>query len=69
MPLIGFISSTWMGWPPSFYIYGVIGFAWIISWIFFGADSPAVHKRITDEERRYIESSLGVSAEGNETVR
>lgn len=32
-------------------------------WIFVSYESPAEHPTITDEERRYIEDSIGESAQ------
>ncbi|KAJ8946315.1 hypothetical protein NQ318_004204 [Aromia moschata] len=59
MPVTGFISASWIGWPPTFYLFGLVGYSWLIVWAIFGASSPADHKSITKEERFYIESSLG----------
>ncbi|CAH1104152.1 unnamed protein product [Psylliodes chrysocephalus] len=58
MPLVAFISTTWYGWPLSFYIYGCMGFLWTIGFYFFGASSPASHRFISVEEKEYIESNL-----------
>lgn len=62
-PLSGYICSSWIGWPVTFYIYGLCGYAWIVSFFFFGADSPAAHQTISVAEKKYIESSLGTSEE------
>ncbi|CAG9767281.1 unnamed protein product [Ceutorhynchus assimilis] len=56
--LTGFISASSWGWPYSFYILALMGFLWCILWIIFGQNSPATHPRITDEEKKYIQSSL-----------
>lgn len=56
---MGYICSTSLGWPPSFYIFGGTGILWVISWFFFGASTPAKHKSITVEEKNYIENSIG----------
>lgn len=53
------MSSTWWGWPSTFYLFAASGYLWMILWAFFGASSPADHKHIMSEERNYIETSLG----------
>lgn len=37
---------------------GAVGLLWFILWSFFVFDSPNTHPRISEEERRYITSSL-----------
>ncbi|RZC22697.1 inorganic phosphate cotransporter, partial [Asbolus verrucosus] len=59
MPITGLISASWAGWPVSFYVFGSLGLLWVVLWIFLGSDSPADHKSISEEERNYIEVSLG----------
>ncbi|KAJ8980969.1 hypothetical protein NQ317_013423 [Molorchus minor] len=58
MPLSGYICASWLGWPATFYLFGALGFAWILPWILFGSNSPAEHRTITDEERSYIQKTL-----------
>ncbi len=62
LPLSGFLCSLQFenGWPLSFYVPGIIGIIWLIGWIFLVFDSPAVHPRITEEEKHYILASTGV---------
>ncbi|XP_041361198.1 sialin-like [Gigantopelta aegis] len=52
-------SSTLGGWPSTFYIFGAAGFLWSIGWMIFIYDCPAQHPRITKEELKYIEDSIG----------
>ncbi|KAJ8923275.1 hypothetical protein NQ315_001832 [Exocentrus adspersus] len=59
LPVTGFICSSWVGWPASFYLFGALGLKWAILWIIFGADRPGCHKSITLYEKMYIETSLG----------
>lgn len=59
-PIAGYMSSSWWGWPSSFYLYGCFGLVWTVLWIIFGASSPAEHRSIMASEKHYIESSLGV---------
>ena len=35
---------------------------WFFFWIFLGFDSPASHPRISEAERKYIESSIAEDA-------
>ncbi|CAJ0941698.1 unnamed protein product, partial [Mesorhabditis belari] len=46
------------GWPSIFYSFGVLGVLWCGLWHFFTSDRPSTHKRISKEERDYIEGSL-----------
>ncbi|XP_072390781.1 sialin-like isoform X2 [Diabrotica undecimpunctata] len=59
MPIVGYISSSWWGWPASFYLYGGLGYLWVILYFFLGADSPDKHPWISEREKRYIKSDLG----------
>ncbi|XP_030754143.1 putative inorganic phosphate cotransporter [Sitophilus oryzae] len=57
--ITGYFSSSWLGWPASFYLFGSLGIAWCVLFLIFGQNSPATHPRITKEEQRYIQASLG----------
>uniref|UniRef100_A0A8C7YYV3 Solute carrier family 17 member 6b n=1 Tax=Oryzias sinensis TaxID=183150 RepID=A0A8C7YYV3_9TELE len=61
MPLAG-ILVQYSGWSSVFYVYGCVGIFWYIFWILVSYESPADHPTITDEERCYIEESIGESA-------
>jgi ACS family sodium-dependent inorganic phosphate cotransporter len=54
-PLTTWIVATW-GWRSVFYIYGLIGFIWVLLWLLFGAGSPETHASISPSERDYIVS-------------
>lgn len=41
---------------------GSFGMVWYMFWLLVSYESPAKHPTITDEERRYIEESIGESA-------
>ncbi|KAJ3654691.1 hypothetical protein Zmor_013864 [Zophobas morio] len=56
----GAISGSKLGWPYVFYFYGAGGIVWAIIFGMFAANSPADHKSISAEERRYIESTNSV---------
>ncbi|XP_015249248.1 PREDICTED: vesicular glutamate transporter 2 [Cyprinodon variegatus] len=43
--------------------YGCFGIFWYMFWILVSYESPAEHPTITEEERRYIEESIGESAQ------
>jgi ACS family sodium-dependent inorganic phosphate cotransporter len=58
MPVCGFLIAS-LGWESVFYVTGVVGLAWSVVWFFVVFDSPAQHPRISQEERRYIESAIG----------
>ncbi|TRY85843.1 hypothetical protein DNTS_011879 [Danionella cerebrum] len=62
MPLAG-ILVQYSGWSSVFYIYGSFGIVWYMFWILVSYESPADHPTITDEERTYIEESIGESAQ------
>uniref|UniRef100_A0A8C4TGZ4 Solute carrier family 17 member 6a n=1 Tax=Erpetoichthys calabaricus TaxID=27687 RepID=A0A8C4TGZ4_ERPCA len=61
MPLAG-ILVQYSGWSSVFYVYGCLGIFWYMFWILVSYESPAVHPTISEEERRYIEESIGESA-------
>ncbi|XP_038874150.1 vesicular glutamate transporter 3 isoform X2 [Salvelinus namaycush] len=58
MPLAG-VLVQFVGWPSVFYIYGVFGIIWYIFWLLLAYGSPAAHPTISDEERIYIETTIG----------
>ncbi|RZF35165.1 hypothetical protein LSTR_LSTR007867 [Laodelphax striatellus] len=58
LPVCGYLLA-WLGWESVFYITGVIGLLWSISWFLLVFDTPAQHPRISPEERAYIEESIG----------
>lgn len=59
LPTTGWISDSSLGWPFAFYLYGALGLAWTVVWILLGKNSPADHKGIDLQEKKYIEASLG----------
>lgn len=60
LPLVGYLSSSDIGWPSAFYLFGSLGILWIVIWYFFGASSPAKHKSISSGEKKYIEKALSM---------
>lgn len=59
-PLCGFILNH-LPWEAVFYVTGTLGTIWFISWWIIVYDSPAQHPRITQQELKYIQDSLGPS--------
>lgn len=57
-PIFGFVLSV-SSWEWVFHLCGIVGTVWYVAWYFLVFDSPATHPRISMEERRYIELSLG----------
>lgn len=43
---------------PNLFVLGGLTFIWVIAWFVLTADTPAQHPRITDAERRHIESLI-----------
>ncbi|CAK9830210.1 Vesicular glutamate transporter 2 [Anthophora retusa] len=62
-PLCGFIIAHF-GWRAVFYTTGSIGMLWCLFWYFFAFDTPASHPRISQQELRYIQSSVGDQVHG-----
>ncbi|XP_036373950.1 vesicular glutamate transporter 3 [Megalops cyprinoides] len=58
MPLAG-ILVQYVGWSSVFYIYGVFGIIWYSFWLMLAYESPAVHPTISEEEKIYIETTIG----------
>ncbi|XP_076841082.1 vesicular glutamate transporter 3 [Brachyhypopomus gauderio] len=58
MPLAG-VLVQYVGWSSVFYVYGVFGMLWYSFWLLLTYESPAVHPTISDEERIYIETTIG----------
>jgi len=57
-PLSGYLISAY-GWPSVFYIIGGAGAIVGLVMIFVGADTPSKHRMISNNEKHYIQSSLG----------
>uniref|UniRef100_A0A8C6UWA9 Solute carrier family 17 member 6a n=1 Tax=Neogobius melanostomus TaxID=47308 RepID=A0A8C6UWA9_9GOBI len=62
MPLAG-VLVQYTGWSSVFYVYGSFGIVWYMFWILVSYESPAEHPTITEEEKRYIEESIGETAQ------
>ncbi|GLH15174.1 Putative inorganic phosphate cotransporter [Gryllus bimaculatus] len=60
MPVSGILCDSQLlgGWPLVFYATGAIGILWYIPWLLCVFDTPAQHPRISQAERRFIETAL-----------
>ena len=58
LAITGAIADSMVGWPAAFYLYGAFGIGWTVLWGFIGADSPAKHGRLSEEERQYNEGGV-----------
>ena len=58
--LAGALADT-LGWEAVFYVTGGLGLVWVAAWFPLVADTPALHPRISREERDFIQTSLGRS--------
>ncbi|KAG5896187.1 hypothetical protein JTB14_016962 [Gonioctena quinquepunctata] len=65
MALVGYISSTWLGWPFTSYLYGSLGVFWTVLYYIFGSNSPREHGSISEAERKYIEKNQDVDGATN----
>ncbi|EHB06644.1 Vesicular glutamate transporter 3 [Heterocephalus glaber] len=61
MPLAG-VLVQYIGWASVFYIYGMFGIIWYMFWLLQAYECPAAHPTISDEEKTYIETSIGEGA-------
>ncbi|XP_076263453.1 putative inorganic phosphate cotransporter isoform X2 [Rhynchophorus ferrugineus] len=59
MIITGYFSASPLGWPYAFYFFGALGLIWCVFWLIFSAESPASHRTISNEEKKYIQHSLG----------
>ncbi|XP_063589198.1 sialin-like [Penaeus indicus] len=59
-PVSAFIIET-MGWEAVFYLQGTLALLWCIGWYYIVTDSPKDFHWISDDEKEYITSSIGIS--------
>ncbi|XP_031831623.1 putative inorganic phosphate cotransporter [Nomia melanderi] len=57
----GLLSVSSLGWPSCFYFWGGITILSGILFFIIGKESPAEHPRIPQDEKEYIETSLGIT--------
>ncbi|CAF4376319.1 unnamed protein product, partial [Rotaria sp. Silwood2] len=58
IPLSG-ILTEYLNWQVAFYFYGLVGIIWSGYWWYFSYERPAIHPKISEAERVYIEESIG----------
>lgn len=56
-PVTGAIAGSKLGWPVAFYLYGGVGILWALIFAALASNSPAHDKHISQEEKKYIEST------------
>ncbi|MGV3729697.1 MAG: MFS transporter [Sphingopyxis sp.] len=52
-PLIALLFIQF-GWPGTFLLIGLLGFVWLVPWLWFYKADPETHPGISEEERAYI---------------
>ena len=62
LPLSGLLAQH-MGWEWIFYVFGVLGLIWCVSWAMVVKDSPEEDRNITDQELEYLRTAIGVTSE------
>jgi MFS family permease len=59
-PLSGLLAEYGFsgGWPSIFYVFGIIGAVWSVAFLFMVAEDPDSSRRIAEDEKKYITTSL-----------
>ncbi|XP_076471206.1 vesicular glutamate transporter 1-like [Babylonia areolata] len=57
MPLSA-VCTRYLGWQSGFYVFGVMGITWSVTWWLCSWERPATHPYISEEERDYIQSAI-----------
>ncbi|XP_062319477.1 sialin [Osmerus eperlanus] len=57
LPLSGEICF-YLDWTYVFYVFGAVGLVWFVLWVLLVSNTPSTHPRISEQEKRYIISSL-----------
>jgi ACS family sodium-dependent inorganic phosphate cotransporter len=53
------IQYSPIGWPSVFYLFGSLGVLWFIVWTLLCYNDPQSHPFISDEEKSFLEKSIG----------
>jgi ACS family sodium-dependent inorganic phosphate cotransporter len=53
------IQYSSIGWPSVFYLFGGLGVLWFIAWTLLCYNDPQSHPFISDEEKAFLEKSIG----------
>lgn len=65
IPLIAFLT-VYFSWQMIFVVIGVLGFLWLIPWIYIVKSGPKSHPWITEEEKIYILSGQEENKQSNQ---
>nr|CAD7401468.1 unnamed protein product [Timema cristinae] len=57
--------TSW-GWPSVFYTFGLMGVLWFILWVLLCYNDPNSHPFISDEEKKYLDETLGSTDRGKD---
>nr|CAD7199800.1 unnamed protein product [Timema douglasi] len=57
--------TSW-GWPSVFYTFGLMGVLWFILWVLLCYNDPSSHPFISDEEKKYLDETLGSTDRGKD---
>lgn len=60
MPISGYLAEFGFdgGWPSIFYCFGILGALWSVLFLFIVDEDPETCKKIKEDERKYIISSV-----------
>ena len=62
--IVGFLVTGWLtsrlGWPASFYLFGLIGFIWTAFWLARISNDPADDRHITAQELRLLQADTQI---------
>jgi ACS family sodium-dependent inorganic phosphate cotransporter len=62
--IVGFLVTGWLtsrlGWPASFYLFGLIGFVWTAFWLARISNDPGDDRRITAQELRLLQADTQI---------
>ena len=53
LPLSGVLAQN-VGWEWIFYVFGLVGLLWCVSWTMVVKDNPEEDRKITDQELEYL---------------
>ncbi|TKR77280.1 hypothetical protein L596_018281 [Steinernema carpocapsae] len=67
MPLSAYLVA-YLHWSAPFYVYGVLGLIWCTFWFRVSAPTPTKHKRISEDERKYIIKHVGTVTTSDMTL-
>ncbi|CAD6188417.1 unnamed protein product [Caenorhabditis auriculariae] len=68
LPLSAFLVS-YVSWSAPFYLYGFAGVIWVVLWFSLSFEKPAYHPTISQEEKKFIEDSIGHVSTSHPTIR